>query len=149
MVGSCAEGGAFARPLYRRLTHGFATHHCRRPHDHSHDAGRIRRGGLENHCRRHAPFPRRSPAFPDFDADPLGLVFLTSTPRSRLLAKEYMIVMIQAAAGSAGYSILMILALTLTTSANASVIHGLLPVLAALVATLALKERLGAKLWIA
>ncbi|TIO33245.1 MAG: DMT family transporter [Mesorhizobium sp.] len=78
-----------------------------------------------------------------------GLVFLTSTPRSRLLAKEYMIVMIQAAAGSAGYSILMILALTLTTSANASVIHGLLPVLAALVATLALKERLGAKLWIA
>ncbi|MCA1440431.1 DMT family transporter [Ensifer sp. IC4062] len=79
----------------------------------------------------------------------IGLVYLTGTPTPRLTARELFIVALQAAAGSAGYSILMIVALTMTTGASASVIHGLLPVLAALVATLALSERLSARLWVA
>ncbi|RVD72133.1 MAG: DMT family transporter [Mesorhizobium sp.] len=75
----------------------------------------------------------------------IGLLYLTRTATPRLTARQFFIVALQAAAGSAGYSILMIVALTMTTSASASVIHGLLPVLAALVATLAI----GARLWLA
>jgi drug/metabolite transporter (DMT)-like permease len=78
-----------------------------------------------------------------------GLIYLTGTSTPRLTGREFFIVALQAAAGSAGYSILMIVALTMTTGASASVIHGLLPVLAALVATLALRERLSSRLWIA
>ncbi|RWD31627.1 MAG: EamA family transporter [Mesorhizobium sp.] len=79
----------------------------------------------------------------------IGLIYLTRTAAPRLTVRQFLIVALQAAAGSAGYSILMIVALAMTTSASAGVIHGLLPVLAALVATLALGERLSARLWVA
>ncbi len=77
------------------------------------------------------------------------LLWLTGTAAPRPNRNESLVISIQAAAGSAGYSLLMIIALMFTSSASASVIHGLLPVLAALVATLALGERLPPRLWAA
>lgn len=76
------------------------------------------------------------------------LMLVNKVPRPQLSASDLRIIALQAGAGSAGYSILMIAALTMTTSANAGIISGLLPTISALVAVFVLREILTARLWL-
>lgn len=62
--------------------------------------------------------------------------------RPRRARSDWLILVLQAAAGSIGYSALMILGLKLTSAANASVMIGTLPVVATAIAVLMLGERL-------
>lgn len=76
------------------------------------------------------------------------LMFVNKVRRPQLSLAELRIIALQAGAGSAGYSILMIIALTMTTSANAGIISGLLPTISALVATFVLREILTGRVWL-
>ncbi|TGQ63819.1 MAG: DMT family transporter [Mesorhizobium sp.] len=152
MVGRGAEGGALPPRLHRqrlgvamisqRLTAAILMSTAMTLVGSGVVASKVIAGGMHPFLAVPLRFLISTPIF-------IGLIYLTRTAAPRLTARQFMIVALQAAAGSAGYSILMIVALTMTTSASASVIHGLLPVLAALVATLALRERLSARLWVA
>jgi drug/metabolite transporter (DMT)-like permease len=61
----------------------------------------------------------------------------------RLGRGDWLVLLLQAAAGSVGYSALMIMGLKLTSAGNASVIIGTLPIVAAGIAALVLGERPG------
>lgn len=59
------------------------------------------------------------------------------------------ILALQAAAGTVGFTVLMVLGASRTSAADASVVAGTLPAVAALVAVLAFRERPGARQWMA
>lgn len=78
---------------------------------------------------------------------PLFLLLLllkrkSGASRPRLARSDLLLLVLQAAAGSIGYSALMIMGLRLTTAANASVMIGTLPVVATAIAVLMLGEHL-------
>lgn len=56
---------------------------------------------------------------------------------------------VQAAAGSVGYSVLLILGVTLASASDAGIVAGTLPAAAALFSAVLLGERPGARLWLA
>ena len=67
----------------------------------------------------------------------------------RLDRGDWLILLLQAAAGSVGYSALMIAGVQMTSAANASVIIGILPIVATGISALALGERPGRELLLA
>lgn len=67
----------------------------------------------------------------------------------RLGRGDWLILLLQAAAGSVGYSALMIAGLQRTSAANASVIIGVLPIVATGISAIALNERPGRELLLA
>lgn len=77
----------------------------------------------------------------------LCLVFKTRWPR--LNAREWGVLALQSAAGSLGYTALLVAGLRHASAADASILTGLLPTLTALVAVVALGERPGARLLLA
>ncbi|WFU47826.1 DMT family transporter [Sinorhizobium terangae] len=76
-------------------------------------------------------------AFPLF----LMLMRATATPWPRLQRREWLILFIQAGAGSVGYTTLLISGLRLTPAADAGVIIGTLPIVSAAIAIVVLGER--------
>ena len=76
-------------------------------------------------------------AFPIF----LVLMRLTRTAWPRLGRRDGMLLLLQAGAGSVGYTTLLITGLRFTSATNAGVIIGLLPVVSAAIAILMLGER--------
>jgi len=76
-------------------------------------------------------------AFPCF----MLLMRLTGTRLPRLSRHDWIILVIQAAAGSVGYTTLLISGLSMTSAANAGVIIGTLPVVSAGISILLLRER--------
>jgi drug/metabolite transporter (DMT)-like permease len=76
-------------------------------------------------------------AFPVF----LVLMRIAGLTWPRLSRNEWLILMVQAAAGSVGYTTLLISGLSLTSAADAGVIIGTLPIVAAAIAILVLGER--------
>lgn len=76
-------------------------------------------------------------AFPVF----LLLVRLTGTPLPRLSARDRLLLIVQAGAGSVGYTTLLISGMSLTSAADAGVIIGTLPVVSAVISILILGER--------
>jgi drug/metabolite transporter (DMT)-like permease len=71
-----------------------------------------------------------------------GLIVLaTRTPWPRLDRGTWGLLVVQAGAGSVGYTTLLIAGLTLTSAADAGVIIGTLPVVASLIAILILREK--------
>jgi drug/metabolite transporter (DMT)-like permease len=76
-------------------------------------------------------------AFPVFAV----LMWLTGTPMPKLARRDWIILVIQAGAGSVGYTTLLISGLRLTSAADAGVIIGTLPVISAALAILVLGER--------
>lgn len=67
----------------------------------------------------------------------------------RLSPADWALLIVQALAGSVGYTTLLLSGLRLTSAADAGVIVGTLPVVSALVATLVLRERPDRSLWLA
>ncbi len=76
-------------------------------------------------------------AFPCF----LALMRLTGTGWPKLTGRDWIILLIQAGAGSVGYTTLLIAGLRLTSASDAGVIIGTLPVVSAAIAVLVLGER--------
>jgi len=77
----------------------------------------------------------------------IALLLLLRKPWPRLAPASWRLLLAQAFVGSVGYSALLLLGLGLTSAADASVITGALPALAALLAVFALHERLNAASW--
>jgi len=63
--------------------------------------------------------------------------------------RDLALIVLQALCGSVGYAVLLVAGLRTTSAANAGVIAGCLPAVGALVGTLVLRERIGARLAIA
>ena len=76
-------------------------------------------------------------AFPVF----LVMMRLTGASWPRLTRREWIILLIQAGAGSVGYTALLISGMRLTSAADAAVILGTLPVVAATISIVVLGER--------
>jgi drug/metabolite transporter (DMT)-like permease len=74
------------------------------------------------------------------------IVFGTRQHLPRLPWRDWMLLVIQAAAGSVGYTILLVLGLARTSAGDAAIITGTLPAVTALVAVLLLRERPGLRL---
>ncbi|NRP71968.1 hypothetical protein ILFOPFJJ_02861 [Ensifer psoraleae] len=76
-------------------------------------------------------------------AFPLFLVLMraTATEWPRLQGREWLILLVQAGAGSVGYTTLLISGLRLTPAADAGVIIGTLPIVSAAIAIVLLGER--------
>lgn len=71
-----------------------------------------------------------------------GLIVLaTRTPWPRLDRGTWGLLVVQAGAGSVGYTTLLLAGLTLTSAADAGVIIGTLPVVASLIAIIVLREK--------
>ena len=68
---------------------------------------------------------------------------LTGERWPRLDARERVLLALQAASGSVGYTVLLLSGMRLTSATDAGVIAGAMPVVAALVAVFALRERPG------
>lgn len=79
----------------------------------------------------------------------LLLVRLTKTEFPRLPAADWQLLLLQALAGSIGYTALLMAGLRYTSAADAAIILGLLPLVAALFAVGILGERPSKVLWIA
>jgi len=71
----------------------------------------------------------------------LALLRLTGTPWPRPPARDWPVLLIQAGAGSVGYTALLITGLRYTSAADAGVIIGTLPVVSTAIAILVLGER--------
>ena len=71
------------------------------------------------------------------------LMRFTHTPWPRPDRHDQILLLCQAGVGSVGYTVLLILGLRWTPAADAGVVSGVLPAVTALVAVLALRERLG------
>lgn len=71
----------------------------------------------------------------------VGLMYLTHAPWPRPDRRDRLLLLIQAAAGSVGYTVLLIAGMGLTSAVNAGVITGTLPAVAAVLAILVLKDR--------
>jgi drug/metabolite transporter (DMT)-like permease len=67
----------------------------------------------------------------------------------RLPRRDWALLVVQAASGSVGYTILLVLGLARTSAGDAAVITGTLPAVTALVAVLLLRERPGLRLLLA
>ncbi len=80
---------------------------------------------------------RFAAAFPFF----LLLMGMTGTRLPRLPLRDWIIVFVQAGAGSVGYTTLLISGLKLTTAADAGVIIGTLPVVAGALSVVVLREK--------
>lgn len=78
-------------------------------------------------------------AFPLF----LILMRLTAAPWPSLTRRDWLILLVQAVAGSVGYTTLLISGMRMTSAADASVIIGTLPVVSAAISILILGERPG------
>ncbi len=76
-------------------------------------------------------------AFPLF----FFLIRLTATPWPRVTRRDWVILLLQAGAGSVGYTTLLISGLKITPAADAGVIIGTLPVVSAAIAIVVLGER--------
>lgn len=76
-------------------------------------------------------------AFPLF----LALMRLTPTPWPKLERREWLILLLQAGAGSVGYTTLLIAGLRYSSATDAGVVIGTLPVVSAAIAILLLGER--------
>lgn len=76
-------------------------------------------------------------AFPLF----LALMRLTQTPWPRLEQRDWLILLLQAGAGSVGYTTLLIAGLRYSSATDAGVVIGTLPVVSAAIAILLLGER--------
>ncbi|QGZ39364.1 EamA-like transporter family protein [Pseudoduganella flava] len=63
--------------------------------------------------------------------------------------RDWLLLVLQAGAGAIGYTALLMAGLRLASAGDAAIIVGMLPLVAALFAVLALGERPGAKLWLA
>lgn len=72
----------------------------------------------------------------------LALVWLTGSRLPRLRWREWSLLCLQAGLGSVGYSVLLMLGLSLTQASDASVIAGTLPAVAAVLSMIVLRERL-------
>lgn len=72
----------------------------------------------------------------------LGLVWFTGKRLPILAWREWRMLFLQAGLGSVGYSVLMIMGLSMTQASDASVIAGTLPAVAALLSFVVLRERL-------
>lgn len=79
----------------------------------------------------------------------ITLLLMLRKPWPRLMPASWKLLLVQAFVGSVGYSALLLLGLGLTGAADASVITGALPALAALLAVFVLGERLSAASWCA
>ena len=79
----------------------------------------------------------------------LLVVLALRKPLPRLARASWRLLLAQAFVGSVGYSALLLWGLSLTTAADASVITGALPALAALLAVLVLHERISTAGWVA
>ena len=79
----------------------------------------------------------------------IALVRVLRKPWPRLMPASWKLLLMQAFVGSVGYSALLLLGLGLTDAADASVITGALPAVAALLAVFVLGERLSAASWCA
>lgn len=76
-----------------------------------------------------------------------GLILVKNrTPWPDLDGRTFLVLVIQAGAGSVGYTTLLIAGLSLTSAANAAVIIGTLPVVASIIAIVVLRERLQRRL---
>src|SRR5687768_16289851 len=73
----------------------------------------------------------------------VGMAWFTGKRLPRLARREWATLCIQAGLGSVGYSVLLIMGLSLTHASDASVIAGTLPAVAALLSFVVLRERLG------
>lgn len=71
----------------------------------------------------------------------LALMVLTRTPWPRLPARAWGLLLAQAAAGSVGYTVLLMWGTRLTSAADAGVMTGTLPAISGLLAVLVLGER--------
>jgi drug/metabolite transporter (DMT)-like permease len=71
----------------------------------------------------------------------LAMMLLTGTAWPKPGQRDWVLLVLQAGAGSVGYTTLLISGLRLTSAANAGVIIGTLPVVSAAIAILLLKER--------
>ncbi len=76
----------------------------------------------------------------------LLLMRATGARLSRVGMRDALLLLVQAAAGSVGYSVLLIQGVALASAADASIIAGTLPAVSALFATLFLGERLGLRM---
>lgn len=78
-------------------------------------------------------------------ASPLlvGMAWFGGKRLPRLARREWATLCVQAGLGSVGYSVLLIMGLSLTHASDASVIAGTLPAVAALLSFVVLRERLG------
>lgn len=76
----------------------------------------------------------------------LLLMALWRVPWPRADRRDLPLLILQAAAGSVGYTALLILGVSLSSAADASVVAGTLPALAALFSVLFLRERPGARM---
>lgn len=72
------------------------------------------------------------------------LMKLTGQRWPRVTRAEALLLAVQSASGSVGYTVLLLIGMRLTSATDAGVIAGTLPAVAALVAVLALRERPGA-----
>jgi drug/metabolite transporter (DMT)-like permease len=79
----------------------------------------------------------------------LAIAFGTSPCLPRLPWRDWVLLVVQAAAGSVGYTILLVLGLARTSAGDAAVITGTLPAVTAVVAVLLLRERPGLRLLLA
>lgn len=79
----------------------------------------------------------------------LILLRLTKTTLPRMPASDWRLLVLQALAGSIGYTALLMSGLRTTSAGDAAIILGLLPLVAALFAVVILGERPGRVLWIA
>ena len=77
----------------------------------------------------------------------IALLRVLRKPWPRLLPASWRLLVAQAFVGSVGYSALLLLGLGLTSAADASVVTGALPALAALLAVFVLGERLNPAGW--
>ncbi|CEJ13920.1 putative DMT superfamily transporter inner membrane protein [bacterium YEK0313] len=69
------------------------------------------------------------------------LMRLAGAARPKLEARDWAIMVLQSAAGSVGYTVLLILGLRLTSAADAGVVTGTLPIVAAAISVIVLGER--------
>ena len=69
------------------------------------------------------------------------LMRLTGAARPKLETRDWVIMVLQSAAGSVGYTVLLILGLRLTSAADAGVVTGTLPIVAAAISVIVLGER--------
>lgn len=78
----------------------------------------------------------------------LAIMAVLRTPWPRLAPRGWLLLLVQAVAGSVGYTTLMIAGLTQASAADAGVVLGTLPVVAALLSVTVLGERPGPRLWL-
>jgi drug/metabolite transporter (DMT)-like permease len=79
----------------------------------------------------------------------LAIAFASGHRLPRLPWWDWVLLLAQAAAGSVGYTILLVLGLARTSAGDAAVITGTLPAVTAFVAVLLLRERPGPRLLLA